>query len=313
MRHSAFLLLWLLAEPRHLTWPVSGSARPPHTPCLSSAPVFEERHLSTDIWLSRSISKEERDLAFSLDLVVLRQFTASRSSRYEGVFGWFYYCIKLTADPEQRQRIPRYLWEHLGTKQEPWSFQPHWVTHPSHQRGLYTRSARAAHPHTEAEDSITKHRAALKVYQKLCNTYIPSNTAEVSFPKAFLRTGGHSSQLLPSSTDGCNLGAPRLPAALLHTSHEEVGANLECLAAHNLWAFQLKTEQQKWSRKKCRNFCAALLIKITLQILILNHFFTVCHLTNFKEKKCSFLRRLVAQHNFAVLMSLKGPYFWAMF
>lgn len=48
--------------------------------------------------------------------------------------------------------------------------------------------------------------------------------------------------------ESCNSRVPRLQAALLHTSHKDVGANPECLTVHILWAFQLKAEQQKWPR-----------------------------------------------------------------
>lgn len=89
---------------------------------------------------------------------------------------------------------------------------------------------------TAAEDSITKHRAALKAHQKLWNKYIPSISAEVSFPKAFLRTGGHSSQLLPPS--GCGwlqFRCSQVASSIAAHQPRDCGCQPgECLAAHTL-------------------------------------------------------------------------------
>lgn len=105
-------------------------------PCVCS--VFEGRHLDT--------AADDRPLAlqeyhqrggesiFHFSFGCTWLFNCFQSY-HGGVFECLFYCIKLTADQEQKQSMLRYPWGHLGTKWEPWAFQltqvqPHWLTHP---------------------------------------------------------------------------------------------------------------------------------------------------------------------------------------
>lgn len=82
------------------------------------------------------------------------------------------------------------------------SVQTPWATHLQCWWRLHMQRARASHP-PDAQDGITKQRAVVKVCQHLWHTGVLSDTADASFPKAFLRKGGYASQLYPLS--GCKL------------------------------------------------------------------------------------------------------------
>lgn len=158
--------------------------------------------------------------------------------------------------------MPRYPWEHLGTKQELWSLQPPWVTHSQRQRGLYLQSARAAHPPTVLHRSRGQHHKTQSSIKSTSETLEQVHSERQS--RSFISKStpeNRRSQLPATSTIRLLMAAIHVAGSI--TAHQpwEGGCYpTECLAAHTLWAFHLKTEQQKWSRKKWGNFCAALLI-----------------------------------------------------
>lgn len=204
------------AQTSHLAMPSSlHSHHPPHVcPVLQvlKTGIWVLQQM-TDIWLSRGTSKEERDLSFSLDLVVLRPFTASRSTRCEGVFGWFYYCIKLTANPEQRQSMPRYPWEHLSTKQEPWSLQPHpGDTSLTSEKALHEKckgnSSTHRGQHYKTQSSI---KSASEALQQVYSTRHSRSFISKSFPE------NRRSQLPATSTTRLQMAAIQvLPGCRQH-------------------------------------------------------------------------------------------------
>lgn len=149
--------------------------------------------------------------------------------------------------------------------------------------------------HTQKRDSITKHRAALKVHQKLCNRIFQAPQHKVNFQKHSWEQVIAPSYFHHQVADGCSSGAPRLQAALLHTSHEDLGAN-------HLETAWLHTPFEHFNLKPDNRNCQGTSVEISVQFA-----------TSPTLKKCSFFRCLVAHLSFAVLMTLKGPYLWAVF
>lgn len=196
------------AQTSHLAH-VQLSAQPPPTPCLSSIPVFEGRHLN--------IAAHDRHLALQ------KYLQRGEESIFDFGFGgtciiycfqiykiWSVWVVLLLYNITSWSRAKA---EHIKVPMRPSGHIRGTVVPPAHtctatlgdispvSEGALHAKCKGSSPPTMLHSSRGQHyktQSSIKsTSETLEQVYSKCHSREVSFPKAFLRTGGHSSQLLP--------------------------------------------------------------------------------------------------------------------